>query len=127
MNFNTKKYIIKSINIFIDSTFIFAHFRASGVSPESIHIEFKNLLNSIEPGKSIDDKTFILDLKVIINNKRIINLELQISNERNWPDRSLGYLCRSYDNLNKGDDYIETKPAVQNSTIKLKVITPIHM
>ena len=73
------------------------------------------VMNPIEPGKSIDDKTFILDLKVIINNKQIINLELQINNEHNWPDRSLGYLCRSYDNLNRGEDYIETKPAVHIS------------
>ena len=91
-----------------------------GLISSVLHIPEKSITsiqvqNPIEPGKSIDDKTFILDLKVIINNKRIINLELQISNERNWPDRSLGYLCRSYDNLNKGDDYIETKPAVHIS------------
>ncbi len=73
------------------------------------------VMNPIEPGKGIDDKTFILDLKVIINNKQIINLELQINNECNWPDRSLGYLCRSYDNLNSGVDYIETKPAIHIS------------
>ena len=73
------------------------------------------VLNPIELGKSIDDKTFFLDLKVIINNEPIINMELQISNEHNWPERSLGYLCRSYDNLNSGEDYIETKPAVHIS------------
>lgn len=28
------------------------------------------------------------------------------------PERSLGYLCRSFDNLNKGDDYIDTKRAI---------------
>ena len=83
------------------------------------------VLNPIELGKSIDDKTFILDLKVIINNKRIINLELQISNERNWPDRSLGYLCRSYDNLNSGMDYIETKPAVHISFLNFTLFKDV--
>ncbi len=91
-----------------------------GLISSVLHIPEKSITsiqvqNPIEPGKSIDDKTFILDLKVIINNKRIINLELQINNERNWPDRSLGYLCRSYDNLNSGVDYIETKPAIHIS------------
>ena len=91
-----------------------------GLISSVLHIPEKSITkiqvqNPIEPGKSIDDKTFILDLKVIINNKQIINLELQINNERNWPDRSLGYLCRSYDNLNRGVDYIETKPAIHIS------------
>ena len=59
-----------------------------GLISSVLHIPEKSITsiqvqNPIEPGKSIDDKTFILDLKVIINNKRIINLELQISNERN--------------------------------------------
>ena len=91
-----------------------------GLISSVLHIPEKSItdvqvLNPIELGKSIDDKTFILDLKVIINNQQIINLELQISNEHNWTDRSLGYLCRSYDNLNNGDDYIETKSAIHIS------------
>ena len=91
-----------------------------GLISSVLHIPEKSIteiqvLNPIELGKSIDDKTFILDLKVIINNEPVINLELQVNNEHNWPDRSLGYLCRSYDNLNNGEDYIETKSAVHIS------------
>ena len=91
-----------------------------GLISSVLHIPEKSIteiqvLNPIELGKSIDDKTFILDLKVIINNEPVINLELQVNNEHNWPDRSLGYLCRSYDNLNSGEDYIETKSAVHIS------------
>ena len=60
-----------------------------GLISSVLHIPEKSIteiqvLNPIELGKSIDDKTFILDLKVIINNQQIINLELQISNEHNW-------------------------------------------
>ena len=85
-----------------------------------LHLDEKTIteiqvLNPIELGKSITDKTFILDLKIIINNRTIINLELQITNEHNWSERSLGYLCRSYDNLNSGDDYLLTKPAIHIS------------
>lgn len=71
--------------------------------------------NPIELGKSIDGKSFVLDLKITINHSTIINLELQISNERNRPERSLGYLCRIYDNLNSGNDYLDTKSAIHIS------------
>ena len=57
-------------------------------------------------------KTFILDIKVLLNDNTIINLEMQIENQLNWPERSLGYLCRSFDNLNTGADYLNTKPAI---------------
>ena len=71
--------------------------------------------NPIELGKTIDSKTFFLDVKVEINNSSLVNLEMQVINEYNWPERSLGYLCRTYDNLNKGSDYLESKPAYQVS------------
>ena len=70
------------------------------------------ITNPIILGKYIEDKTFILDIKVILNDDTIINLEMQLNNYNNWPERSLGYLCRSFDNLNKGTDYMETKSAI---------------
>ena len=38
---------------------------------------------------------------------------MQVLNLGNWPERSLGYLCRSFDSLNKGEDYMDTKPVIQ--------------
>ncbi len=73
--------------------------------------------NPIQVGAAIDDKTFILDVAVLLNNNTYINIELQIVDYGNWPERSLGYLCRTYDNLNKGDDYIDTKPAIHVSIL----------
>ena len=70
------------------------------------------ITNPILLGKYIERKTFILDIKVLLNDNTIINLEMQIENQLNWPERSLGYLCRSFDNLNKSDDYLNTKPAI---------------
>jgi predicted transposase/invertase (TIGR01784 family) len=72
-----------------------------------------SITNPIVLGEAIDDKTFILDIKVLLNNHTIINLEMQVINEQNWPERSLSYLCRAFDNLNAGADYIDVKPAVQ--------------
>ena len=66
--------------------------------------------NPIEFGESIDDKTFILDINVLLNNNTIINLEMQVLDLKDWPERSLSYLARSYDNVAKGDEYINVKP-----------------
>ena len=68
--------------------------------------------NPILLGKFIENKTFILDIKALMNNQTVINLEMQIEDQHNWPERSLGYLCRSFDNLNTGDEYRTVKPAI---------------
>ena len=47
-----------------------------------------------------------------MNNNTLINLEMQVANEGNWPDRSLSYLCRAFDNLNEGENYGDLKPAI---------------
>lgn len=70
------------------------------------------ITNPIILGKYIENKTFILDIKVLLNDNTIVNLEMQLNNYNNWPERSLGYLCRNFDNLNKGDDYSNTKAAI---------------
>ena len=81
------------------------------LSPDNV--SSVEITNPIELGTSIDDKTFFLDIKVILNNQVIINLEMQVINEHNWPERSLTYLCRSFDNLNTGEAYQNVKSAIQ--------------
>ena len=75
-------------------------------------VEAVTILNPIVLGQAIDNKTFILDVRVSLNNTAVINLEMQIVNYRNWPERSLSYLCRNFDHLQKGQDYRESKPVV---------------
>ncbi len=70
------------------------------------------IVNPILPGGSIDSKEFRLDIHLLLNNRTRINLEMQIANRLNWQKRSVMYLCRSYDQLNKGQDYRDAKPAV---------------
>ena len=67
--------------------------------------------NPIELGKSLDSKTFILDISVMINNRIMINLEMQVLNENNWPERSLVYLCRAFDSINRNENSQDLKPA----------------
>jgi len=78
------------------------------------HSKIKSLeiTNPIILGQYIVGKTFILDIKVLLNDDTIINLEMQLNNYKNWPERSLSYLCRNFDNLNKGSDYSEVKTVI---------------
>ena len=71
------------------------------------------ILNPIELGKKISDKDFILDIEILMNNNTSINLEMQVNNQYNWPERSLVYLSRLFDGLNAGDTYRTVKPAFQ--------------
>ncbi len=73
-------------------------------------IKSVEIVNPIELGKHIDDKDFILDVKVMLNDNSIINLEMQVTNYSNWTNRSLCYLCRTFDNVQKGEDYNSSIP-----------------
>ena len=84
-----------------------------GIRPEDI--KSIEILNPIELGKSMEAKDFILDLKVLLNNDTTILIEMQVLNLGNWPERSLGYLSRAFDGLNRGQNYLESKPVVQVS------------
>ena len=54
--------------------------------------------------------TCILDIKLILNNNKIINIELQVTKYEFWIERSLIYLCRAFDNLSVGEDYGNVLP-----------------
>ena len=73
---------------------------------ESIHDVA--ITNPIELGAAISDKDFILDIRV--NNEQLIDLEMQMSNEYNWSERSISYAARSFDQLNSGEEYKEVLP-----------------
>ena len=68
--------------------------------------------NPIELGKVINDKTCILDLKIMLNDKQLLNIEMQVTDYGNWPERSLTYLCRAFDHLKGGEDYSMVRPTM---------------
>ncbi|MDE7358372.1 MAG: Rpn family recombination-promoting nuclease/putative transposase [Lachnospiraceae bacterium] len=70
------------------------------------------ITNPVILGEAVTDKEFRLDINVILNNHALINLEMQIANKLNWKERSVMYLCRSFDQLNRGQNYLEAKPAI---------------
>lgn len=88
-----------------------------GLISSLLHIPFEKIVsikikNPIIPGESIDMKEFILDLCITLNNAIELNLEMQVNNLYNWTDRSLSYLCRTFDNLCRGQNYRLVKPAI---------------
>ena len=70
------------------------------------------ITNPIILGQAIEDKEFRLDIHVILNDNTYINLEMQVANKLNWINRSISYLCRSYDQLQHGQDYSEAKVVI---------------
>lgn len=79
----------------------------------SVNVRSVEITNPIELGTSVNDKTFILDIRILLNDQTIINLELQVINQHNWVERSLCYLCRSFDNLQAGEEYQSVRPIIQ--------------
>ena len=82
--------------------------------PEEVRsVEVRNpILLGTALTEDFDSKTFILDINVLLNDHTLINLEMQVVNYKNWPERSLTYLCRNFDQLSRGEDYIHVKPVV---------------
>ena len=76
-------------------------------------IVYCEITNPIELGRNIYSKDCILDIKLILNGDTIINIELQIENEGYWPERSLFYWSRAYDQLKEGENYRLLKPTYQ--------------
>lgn len=70
------------------------------------------ILNPIEIGGMIDEKMMMLDLKLELNDSRILDIEMQVVDEGNWTERSLAYLCRAFDQLEKGEKYLDVKETI---------------
>jgi predicted transposase/invertase (TIGR01784 family) len=70
------------------------------------------ILNPIILGETIDDKTCILDLHLQLNNNERINIEMQVEDLGNWPERSITYLGRSFDQTKTGSDYSDIRTTI---------------
>ena len=70
--------------------------------------------NPIELGREIKGKECILDAKIILNDARIINIELQVYKQTYWVNRSLLYWSRAYDSIKSGQEYDRLLPTYNN-------------
>ncbi len=100
------RYILqKNTKVLIGLTCALLHLHPEEIMTISIE-------NPIDLSKNITGKDFVLDIKVLLNSNRLLNLEMQVKNEYNWKERSLVYLCRAFDQLQSGQDYEETLPVI---------------
>ena len=71
------------------------------------------ILNPINPGEGISDKETRMDVRVLLNNNTTLDLEMQVKNYGDWPERSITYLCREFDTLSVGENYDQVKSVYQ--------------
>lgn len=88
-----------------------------GLIGSLLHLSEEEMLsvtitNPIIIGEALTDKEFRLDINVELNNEKNINLEMQVVDLHNWVNRSLCYLCRSFDQLNRGESYKSIKTVI---------------
>jgi predicted transposase/invertase (TIGR01784 family) len=79
------------------------------LAPDEVHSIY--VINTISLADDPQKKEMILDIKAEMNDNTIINLELQVVNNHDWPERSVSYLCRCFDNLHAGQEYHRVKGA----------------
>ena len=84
------------------------------------------IMNPIVLGEEIESKTCILDIKLLINHSHYYNIEMQVSRQNYWQERSLTYLCRVYDNLESGQEYDEVVPAIQISILDFNLFENVE-
>ena len=60
-----------------------------------------------------EEKEGILDVKLILNGGKKINIEMQNTYQEDWAERSLFYNCRMFtEGLKKGESYYELPPCI---------------
>lgn len=75
-------------------------------------ISSSEVLNPIILGESISEKTIVLDIRVLLNNKHVINLEMQVTKQSDWVERTLFYTCKNFIKLKEGRPYKDLLPFI---------------
>jgi len=82
------------------------------------------VLNPIEPSDIIGEKDCLLDIKLELNHSEIINIEIQSRFQDFWPERSITYLCRTFDHLKAGENYATIKPCLHIGILNTDLFKP---
>ena len=100
---------------------VLKHLLCALLGLESEEVISCEITNPIKIGESVDDKTCVLDIRLVLNGKRNINVELQIRKEDFGAERSLLYRARTYDDLKSGEDYELLKQTYHIGIIDFKL------
>jgi len=93
---------------------------------ELLSIRFESIgefviINPNIPPDAIGDKDCRLDINMTVDNQRV-DLEIQVSNEGDYPERSLYYWAREYSSaLGEGGDYSDLPRAIVISILAFKL------
>ena len=115
----TNEYMFRAI--LQSNEYVLRNLIAALLHLEETQIQKVEILNPIKIGESIQDKEFQMDIHILLNDASMMNLEMQVADYGNWKERSLSYMCRGFDNLKKGDDYINVKPIVHVSFLNFSL------
>ena len=80
----------------------------------TIPLEIENLKKKLYSMIEVkEEKEGILDVKLILNGGKKINIEMQNTYQEDWAERSLFYNCRMFtEGLKKGESYYELPPCI---------------
>ena len=118
--------IICSELSFKKNTYVLKGLTASLLHLDPESISSIEITNPIILGEAVDNKDFILDIRLMLNDSAIINLEMQITNQHNWPDRSLSYLCRNFDQVYRGENYDTAMPVIHIGILDFSLFPDDH-
>ncbi len=87
-----------------------------GIEPEEI---LSTELMPTHLGRNYpDDKEGILDVRILLNKKEQVNLEIQLASHKYWRERSLFYLCRMFtEQLHRSDLYEKAQRCIHVSIL----------
>ncbi|MBR5421716.1 MAG: Rpn family recombination-promoting nuclease/putative transposase [Lachnospiraceae bacterium] len=93
-------------------------FALAGLSAALLHLPPENIqrvevTNPFILGEEYEEKNIVLDVKVCLNNNTRLDLEMQVANYHDWPERSTYYACRNFARLHRGEEYHDVKPSHQ--------------
>ena len=76
-------------------------------------IETLEVADPFVEGEVKEEKEGILDVKMVLNGGKKINIEMQNTYQEDWAERSLFYNCRMFtEGLKKGEPYYELPPCI---------------
>ena len=105
---------------------VLKHLLAALLDIEVSQIIACEITNPIVLGESIDDKTCVMDVRVLLNDHQLINLEMQVGNLENWSNRAIFYLSRLFCNIHHGENYRHIKPSMHIGILTKPLFPDMH-
>lgn len=69
------------------------------------------------------EKQGIVDIRILLNNERVINIEIQVIPRKHWDKRQLFYLSKMYtENARRGEDYDNLPDCISIAILDFSII-----